>query len=183
MSNVAGKYLESIVSKNYSVRRAAWLMTHSRLKLIWIDSRFNPVWKLIPFERALNAMQYMWIWQHSNIQHQRKVCFYIEHCLEETADEYDDMFMSGCDSIVCLCLNRRLNRRLNQRRTSQWYILMALRILQNAQKPKLSELTSSGRLTRLVVSKSLVLSEENVSWLQETQLKASLLCKFILCKF
>ena len=35
------------------------------------------------------------------------------------------MFMSGCNSIVCL--NRKLNRRLNVRRTSQWYILMALR--------------------------------------------------------
>ena len=49
---------------------------------------------------------------------------------EETADEYDDMFMSGYNSIVCL------NRRLNVGRTSQWYILMALRILQYAQKPK-----------------------------------------------
>ena len=41
---------------------------------------------------------------------------------KETADEYDDMFMSGCNSIVCL--NRRLNRRLNVGRTSQWYILI-----------------------------------------------------------
>ena len=47
---------------------------------------------------------------------------------EERADEYDDMFMSECNSIVCL--NRRLNRRLNVGRTSQWYILMALSILQ-----------------------------------------------------
>ena len=31
---------------------------------------------------------------------------------EETADEYDDMFTSGCNSIVCL--NRRLNQRLNR---------------------------------------------------------------------
>ena len=53
---------------------------------------------------------------------------------EETADEYDDMFMSGYNSIVCL--NGRLNRRLDVGRTSQWYILMALRILQYAQKPK-----------------------------------------------
>ena len=52
--------------------------------------------------------------------------------IEKTADEYDDM--SGCNSIVCL--NRRLNRRLNVGCTSQWFILMALRILQYAQKPK-----------------------------------------------
>ena len=64
-----------------SVRRAPWLMTHSRLKLTWIDSRFNPVWKLIPFERALNATQYMLIWQHSYIQHRRKLYFYIENYL------------------------------------------------------------------------------------------------------
>ena len=52
----------------------------------------------------------------------------------KTADEYDDMFMSGYISIVCL--NRRLNRRLNVERTSQWYMIMALRILQYSQKPK-----------------------------------------------
>ena len=41
---------------------------------------------------------------------------------KRTADEYDDMFTSGCNSIVCLNprLNRRLNRRLNVGRTSQW---------------------------------------------------------------
>ena len=65
----------------YSVRRAAWLMTHSRLKLTWIDSRFNPVWKLIPFERALNCTQYMWIWQHFYVHHRRKLRFYIANCL------------------------------------------------------------------------------------------------------
>ena len=52
----------------------------------------------------------------------------------KTADEYDDMFMSGYISIVCL--NRRMNRRLNVECTSQWYMIMALRILQYAQKPK-----------------------------------------------
>ena len=55
---------------------------------------------------------------------------------KETADEYNDMFMSGCNSIVCL--NRRLNRRLNVGRTSQWYILMALRILQYAAKARVN---------------------------------------------
>ena len=64
-----------------SVCRAAWLMTHLRLKLTWIDCRFNPVWKPCLFERALNAMRYMWIWQHSYTQHRRKLCFYIENCL------------------------------------------------------------------------------------------------------
>ena len=56
---------------------------------------------------------------------------------KETADEYDDIFMSGCNSIVCLnrALIRQLNRRLNVGRTSQWYILMALRILQYANSP------------------------------------------------
>ena len=37
---------------------------------------------------------------------------------KRTADEYDDMFTSGCNLIVCF--NRRLNRRLNVGRTSQW---------------------------------------------------------------
>ena len=39
-----------------------------------------------------------------------------------TADECDDKFTSGCNSIVCLNLrlNVRLNLRLNVRRTSQW---------------------------------------------------------------
>ena len=56
-------------------------MTHSRLKLTWTDSSLNPVWIRIPFERALNCMQYMWMWQHSYIQHRRKLCFYIANCL------------------------------------------------------------------------------------------------------
>ena len=35
---------------------------------------------------------------------------------KRTADEYDDMFTSGCNLILCL------NRRLNVGRTSEWYI-------------------------------------------------------------
>ena len=122
----------------YSVRRATWLMTHSRLKLTWIDSSLNPVWKLIPFERALNCMQYMWIWQHFYIQHRRKLCFYIANCLirrnswwiwwyVHVGVQFDCLFESKAES-TAECLNVG--------RTSQWYILMALRIFQYAQKPK-----------------------------------------------
>ena len=42
---------------------------------------FNPVWKLIPFDRALNCMQYIWIWQHSHTQHWRKLYFNSANCL------------------------------------------------------------------------------------------------------
>ena len=38
---------------------------------------------------------------------------------KKTADEYDDMFTSGCNLIVCL------NRRLNVGRTSQWSCLFS----------------------------------------------------------
>ena len=87
----------------YSVRRAAWRhgswYVRSRLKLTWIDSRFNPVWKFIPFERALNAMQYMWIWQHSYIQHWRKLCFYIENCLIKTK-QLMNMMICSCRGAI-----------------------------------------------------------------------------------
>ena len=70
----------------------------TRLRLTWIDSRFNIVKKLIPFERALNCMQYMWIWQHSYVQHRRKLCFYIANCLIKRKQ----MICSSRGAIVCL---------------------------------------------------------------------------------
>ena len=87
----------------YSVRRAAWLMTHSRLKLTWIDSRFNPVWKLIPFERALNCIQYMRIRQHSYI-YSTGECFYIANCLikrKQLMNMMIYMFMTKCIITNC----------------------------------------------------------------------------------
>ena len=74
-------FIHGNLKYKYSVRRSAWHMTYSRLKLTWIDCSLNPVWKRIRFERAINCMQYMLIWQHFYIQHRRKLWLYISNCL------------------------------------------------------------------------------------------------------
>ena len=45
---------------------------------VFRDCRFRPVRRLIAFERALNSIQHMWIWQNSYVQRRRKLYFYIE---------------------------------------------------------------------------------------------------------
>ena len=119
-----------------SVCCAAWLMTHSHLKLVWIDSRFNPVWKLIPFERALNATQYyvnlttflytapeiiilfyiiiiiILLLYYYYIIYMKII--YIENCLTIKKKQLTNMK-------ICSCRDARLNRRLNVGRTSQWF--------------------------------------------------------------
>ena len=51
----------------------------------------------------LNCIQYMWIFDNIPIYSTGKIVFL--YCKlfnkEETADEYEDMFMSRCNSIVC----------------------------------------------------------------------------------
>ena len=85
----------------------------SRLKLTWIDSRFMPVWRPIPFERALNSIQHMWIWQTSYVQQWRKLYFILKLFNKGTADEYD-MFTSGCISSLNHSCSPRLNRQLTE---------------------------------------------------------------------
>ena len=48
-------------------------------------------------------------------------CIFILKLFNRTADEYDDLFTSGCNSIVCL--NRWLNRRLTERVATWWGVL------------------------------------------------------------
>ena len=74
-----------------------------RLKLTWIDCRFMPVRRLMAFERALNSIQHVNLIKFLCTAPEKIVFLY----WKGTADEYDDKFTSGCNSIVCL--NRRLN--------------------------------------------------------------------------
>ena len=67
----------------YIVYFARYTAVHdmSRLKLTWIDSRFTPVWRLIPFERALNFIQGMWIKKKFLCTAPEKIVFLYGNCL------------------------------------------------------------------------------------------------------
>ena len=66
------------------------------------------VWRLIPLERTLNSIQHICEFDKIPMYSTGKNCVFILKLFNKgTADEYDDMFTSGCNSIVCL--NRWLN--------------------------------------------------------------------------